>query len=68
MIKGLKSMKKRPGVDEILIPGERSDQAMRASWNAGIAIDEETIAEIQRWCDHFGVTFDARGTEAPAHA
>lgn len=68
MIKSLKSMKRRPGINEILIPGERSDQAMRTNLSAGVAIGEETIAEIQRWCDHFGVTFDAKGTEVPAHA
>jgi LDH2 family malate/lactate/ureidoglycolate dehydrogenase len=57
MIERLKTIKRRPGVDEILIPGERSERAMRTNLNEGVPVGDETIAEIQKWCDRFGVPF-----------
>lgn len=68
MIERLKGMKRRPGVAEILIPGERSERAMRANLSEGIPVDDQTVAEIQKWCDHFGVAFDAEGTKAHTRA
>jgi LDH2 family malate/lactate/ureidoglycolate dehydrogenase len=63
MIERLKSMKRRPGVEEILIPGERSQRAMRVNLTEGVPVGDETLTEIQKWCDHFGVAFDADRTE-----
>lgn len=68
MIERLKGIKRRPGVEEILIPGERSQRAMRASLSEGVPVDDATVAEIQKWCDHFGVAFNAEGMEAQTRA
>jgi LDH2 family malate/lactate/ureidoglycolate dehydrogenase len=68
MIERLKGIKRRPGVKEILIPGERSERAMRRNTSEGVPVDDETVAEIQKWCDHFGIAFDTEGTEAQTRA
>jgi LDH2 family malate/lactate/ureidoglycolate dehydrogenase len=68
MIERIKGLKRRSGVEEILIPGDRSERTMRANLSAGVPVDDETIAEIQKWCDHFGVSFDAEGTKAQTRA
>ncbi len=54
----IKSQKKRPGVEEILVPGERS--ARRAGTNAaeGIPLPDETVAELKQWCSRLNVAFD----------
>ena len=63
MIERLKANKLRPGADEILIPGERSARAAVNNEEIGVALGVETIAELQRWCERFGVAFDAEGTD-----
>ena len=68
MIQRLKGIKRRPGMEEILIPGERSERARREHMREGIPVGDETLAELQKWCDYFGVTFDAEGAEARTHA
>lgn len=68
MIERLKGIKRRPGVQEILIPGERSERAMRTNTSEGVPVDDETVAEIQKWCDHFGINFDTERTEAQTRA
>jgi LDH2 family malate/lactate/ureidoglycolate dehydrogenase len=64
MIERLKANARRPDVDEILIPGERSARAAARNEENGIAVGQETIAELERWCKQFGVAFDAGGTDA----
>lgn len=63
MVGRLKTNKHRPGVDEILIPGERSARAAENNEKHGIPLGDETIAEIKKWCSHFGISFDAAETE-----
>lgn len=62
MVERLKANKLRPGVEEILIPGERSARAAQKNEEHGVTLGGETIVEIERWCKHFGVPFDAEGT------
>ena len=63
MIEHLMANKLRPGADEILIPGERSARAAVSNEEIGVALGVETIAELQRWCERFGVAFDAEATD-----
>jgi LDH2 family malate/lactate/ureidoglycolate dehydrogenase len=54
----LKAGKRRPGVDEILIPGERSARTAAAHRSSGIALTPETVAEIRQWCSRLNTPFD----------
>ncbi len=54
----IKGSQRRPGVDEILIPGERSARKAAANRAAGIPLAEETLAELQHWCAHFNIPFE----------
>ena len=53
----LKASRRRPGVEEILIPGERSARKYQQNREQGIVISPETLAEIQRWCEQLNVDF-----------
>jgi len=63
MVDRLKRNKLRPGAGEILIPGERSARAAAQNERNGIALGTETITEIEKWCQHSGISFDATGTD-----
>ncbi|HZY63060.1 MAG TPA: Ldh family oxidoreductase [Edaphobacter sp.] len=58
MIDRLKLNRRRPGVDEILIPGERSQRAATKNNIEGVAVTDETVAELEKWCERFGVNFE----------
>jgi LDH2 family malate/lactate/ureidoglycolate dehydrogenase len=58
MIAKLKGNKRQPGVDEILIPGDRSARKAEAARAEGIALGDETVAELEKWCTHFGVSWN----------
>ena len=58
MIDRLKANARRPGVEEILIPGERSQRAAAKNSVEGVVVTDETVAELQKWCEHFGVDFE----------
>jgi LDH2 family malate/lactate/ureidoglycolate dehydrogenase len=62
MVERLKANKLRPGADEILIPGERSARAAAANERDGVVLGPETVVELERWCKHFGIPFDADRT------
>lgn len=64
MVDGLKANKLRPGTKEILIPGERSARAAADNEQQGVPLGNETVAELEKWCKHFGKSFDAQETEA----
>jgi LDH2 family malate/lactate/ureidoglycolate dehydrogenase len=53
----LKSSKKCPGVEEILIPGERSSRNAAANAAIGVAVTPETIRELEQWCQQLSVPF-----------
>ncbi|MGH9621935.1 MAG: Ldh family oxidoreductase [Bryobacteraceae bacterium] len=54
----IKASKKRPGVEEILVPGERSARRAALHASEGIAVPQETLVEIQQWCSRLDVPFD----------
>lgn len=57
MIDAIKACRKRPGVDEILVPGERSFRKAVESRRRGIAIRPETLSEIQTLCKELDLDF-----------
>jgi len=65
-IDNLKSCRKRPGVAEILIPGERSHHQAQRNLAQGITLDETTVAELKTLCKELDVcyTLDAGGVQA----
>jgi LDH2 family malate/lactate/ureidoglycolate dehydrogenase len=54
----IKAAKRRPGVEEILVPGERSARRAQANVSEGIPLSDETVAELEQWCARLGVGFD----------
>lgn len=54
----IKASKKRPGVEEILVPGERSARQARINGAEGIPLSNETVAELEQWCSRLNVAFD----------
>jgi LDH2 family malate/lactate/ureidoglycolate dehydrogenase len=58
MIDRIKSCRKRPGVQEILVPGERSARIAREYEKRGVPLDAATIAELQQLCRELNVPFD----------
>jgi LDH2 family malate/lactate/ureidoglycolate dehydrogenase len=58
MIDRIKACKKRPGVKEIFVPGERSSRRAQINRDQGIPLSAETVLELQQWCDRLGVFFD----------
>jgi LDH2 family malate/lactate/ureidoglycolate dehydrogenase len=67
MVNRLKANKLRTGTEEILIPGERSERAAAMNEKQGTPLGDDTIAELEKWCKHFGIAFDAHemdGTDA----
>lgn len=58
MIDSLKAGKRRPGGDEILVPGERSLRKAAANRAAGIALAPETLAELEQMCTRLNILFE----------
>jgi LDH2 family malate/lactate/ureidoglycolate dehydrogenase len=58
MIDQIKSCKKRPGVEEILIPGERSHRTLEKNLRAGLRIEPATLTELKQLCSELGVEFN----------
>jgi LDH2 family malate/lactate/ureidoglycolate dehydrogenase len=54
----IKASQKRPGVDEILVPGERSARKAIVNGAQGIPVSGETLAEIEQWCARLNIAFD----------
>jgi LDH2 family malate/lactate/ureidoglycolate dehydrogenase len=54
----IKASKRRPGVDEILVPGERSARAASINRARGIPVSSETLAEIEQWCSRLKIAFN----------
>ncbi len=54
----IKAAKKRPGVEEILVPGERSARQARINGAGGIPLSGETVAELEQWCARLKIPFD----------
>ncbi|MGB6745017.1 MAG: Ldh family oxidoreductase [Terracidiphilus sp.] len=54
----IKASKRRPGVEEILVPGERSARTASLNRAQGIFVSSETLAEIEQWCSCLKITFN----------
>lgn len=59
----IKAGKKRPGVEEILVPGERSARKAQLHARQGIPVSDETLLEIRQWSSQLNVQFDFLGTD-----
>ena len=62
----IKAGKRRPGVQEILIPGESSARKAMANEKAGIPVTDETLAELNQWCVRFHIPLPATLVNASA--
>jgi LDH2 family malate/lactate/ureidoglycolate dehydrogenase len=60
----IKASRKRPGVDEILVPGERSHRTAERNRRAGIPIDAATRTELEALCGELKVPFSPRSIAA----
>lgn len=56
----IKASKRRPGVEEILVPGERSARKAATNLAQGIPVSPETVAELEQWCSRLNVAFNCR--------
>ena len=54
----IKACKRRSGVEEILVPGERSARQAARHASEGIAVPEETLHELEQWSSRLDVPFD----------
>jgi LDH2 family malate/lactate/ureidoglycolate dehydrogenase len=61
MIDAIKGSRKREGVEEILVPGERSARNAAKNEAAGVPVSAETLREIQQWCTRLHVPFALSG-------
>lgn len=57
MVDRIKASERLPGVEEILVPGERSIKKIDENRALGIPIGEETISEFKALCAEFGIPF-----------
>ncbi len=64
MIEEIKSCRKRPGVEEILLPGERSHRLAVENLRRGISIDPATLKELQLLCADMHVAFTLESSAA----
>jgi LDH2 family malate/lactate/ureidoglycolate dehydrogenase len=55
MIDRIKSCRKRPGVEEILVPGERSARTTRENAQHGIKLEAATLKELRQLCDDYKI-------------
>ncbi|MHB1674343.1 MAG: Ldh family oxidoreductase [Acidobacteriaceae bacterium] len=57
-IDSIKASRKRAGVYEILVPGERSARNAKINGAQGISISKETAGELQKWCSQLDIPFN----------
>jgi LDH2 family malate/lactate/ureidoglycolate dehydrogenase len=63
MIDEIKHSEKRPGIEEILVPGERSFRKAQENLKNGIPVGEETMKEMEALCREFSIPFFLRPME-----
>ena len=51
----IKACRKRPGVEEILVPGERSARTTRRNVEQGVKVDAATLGELRQLCDDYKI-------------
>jgi LDH2 family malate/lactate/ureidoglycolate dehydrogenase len=57
MVKKIKTCRRRRGVEEVLLPGERSSRAARLNRKLGVPVSSETLAELEHLCLRLGLPF-----------
>ena len=57
MIDRIKGCRKRPGVEEILVPGERSNRTIAENRKNGLKLDAATLEELSDLAEEFDVPF-----------
>lgn len=57
VIDNIKNCRKRPGVAEILVPGERSHRTARKNLATGIPLDPATLSELKTLCAELRISF-----------
>ena len=58
MIDRIKACRRRPGVDEILVPGEPEHRKALDNRANGIPIGDATVAELKTLCEEYDIPFD----------
>lgn len=61
MIDEIKACRKRPGVKEIRIPGERSYREALSNRKQGIFIEDQTLKELKALCEEYHIPFKLQG-------
>jgi LDH2 family malate/lactate/ureidoglycolate dehydrogenase len=67
MVDRIKACRKRPGVTEILVPGERSHRTAAENGRKGVKVDPATLKELEQLAKDFNVPFELKKGET-AHA
>ena len=67
-IDDIKSCRKRPGVNDILVPGERSHQKAQQNLAEGISVDEATRKELKALCEELRVKYTLEESVSPQPA
>jgi LDH2 family malate/lactate/ureidoglycolate dehydrogenase len=63
MIDRLKSSRRRPGVEEILIPGERSAREARENRRSGVPLGPATVKDLDELSERYGLDQRLRDAE-----
>jgi len=64
MIDRIKACRRRPGVDEILVPGEPESRKAEYNREHGVPIDPKTFSELTALAEEHKVAFELEPTEA----
>jgi LDH2 family malate/lactate/ureidoglycolate dehydrogenase len=65
----IKACRRRPGVEEILVPGERSARNAEVNRRLGVPLGHATIRELDQLSERFGLTLRLRDAElAPSYS
>lgn len=66
MVDRIKGCRKRPGVTEILVPGERSHRTAVENERRGVKVDPATLKELEQLAKDFNVAFDLKKVDGEA--
>jgi LDH2 family malate/lactate/ureidoglycolate dehydrogenase len=67
MVRAIKSRRRRPGVDEVLVPGEPWQRAAVRHHLEGVPLDARTLEELAALCTEYGLPgLTERGARTPA--
>ena len=58
MVDRIKACRRRPGVDEILVPGESTHRKSLDNRANGIPVGDATVAELKTLCEEYDIPFD----------